>query len=120
MKGSEKILVGIAAILLVIAIVLGYQKYNLDIEIGAAEFAIIEIREQRIAAYDNKIDSLNKFIATLQTERDSIRDAKAKSETIFIERVERFNSLPVDEQYVFIANGLSEIDSIRRRYVSGL
>ena len=100
--------------------VLGVQKSNLDIEIGAGEYAIIKMREDKIEAYDNQIEGLTEKIVTLQIENDSLRNEKAKIEVVFINEVDSIASLPYGEQYIFISDGLSLLDSIRRRHDIGL
>ena len=119
MTTAEKILSGFIVILLIICVVLGVQKSNLDEEIGAAEFAVIEIREAKIAEYDNKIEKLNKIIAKLQTERKDVDAEQAETITITIRENNAIARLPYDEQFVYVANGLSSLDSIERRYFSG-
>jgi hypothetical protein len=120
MKGSEKILSVIIAILVAIVIVLSVLRQQSEVEIGATEYAIIELRKSRIAMYDNQIDSLNRIILTLQTERTKIDVQESKVRIVTIREIDSIARLPYDEQSIYIANGLSSLDSIKRRYFSGL
>tara|TARA_R110000782_G_scaffold122196_2_gene213437 strand:- start:108 stop:470 length:363 start_codon:yes stop_codon:yes gene_type:complete len=120
MTTAEKILSIFIVILLAITIVLGIQKSKLDAKIGAAEYAVIEIREARIKAYDNQIDLLNVFILKLQTERLEIDEQENTLPSVAVIENDSIALLPYDEQSIFIANGLSLLDSIERRHFSGL
>ena len=118
MTTAEKILSIFIVILLAITIVLGIQKSKLDAKIGAAEYAVIEIREARIKAYDNQIDLLNVFILKLQTENDSLRNEKAKIRTVTITEIDSIRALPFGGKRNFWTTEVSRIDSIRTRYLS--
>jgi hypothetical protein len=120
MKGSEKILSVIIAILVAIVIVLSVLRQQSEVEIGAKEYVIIELRKSRIAMYNNQIDSLNRIILTLQTERTKIDVQESKVRIVTIREIDSIARLPYDEQSIYIANGLSSLDSIKRRYFSGL
>lgn len=115
---TEKIL-GIAlVIVLIICVILGVQKSKLDEEIGAAEYAVIEIREAKIEAYDNKIDSLTEYITRLQIQNDSLKHEKSKIRTVTITEIDSIKFLPFDGKRVFWASETTRLDSTRTRYLS--
>jgi len=115
---TEKIL-GIAlVIVLIICVILGVQKSKLDVEIGAAKYAVIEIREAKIAEYDNKIDSLTEYITRLQITNDSLKNEKAKIRTVTITEIDSIKFLPFDGKRVFWTIQTARIDSTRTRYLS--
>jgi len=118
MKGYEKILAVIMAIMVVIIVVLGIQKTNADIEIGALEYQENELRESRIAIHDNQIDALNKIISTLQIENDSLRNEKRKIRTVTIHEIDSIRLLPFDGRAIFWTKEATRLDSVRSRYVS--
>ena len=118
MTTAEKILSGFIVILLIICVVLGVQKSNLDVEIGAGEYAIIKMREAKIESYDNQISSLSELIVTLQTENDSLRNEKAKIRTVTITEIDSIRLLPFDGKRVFWAIETTRLDSVRTRYLS--
>lgn len=118
MTTAEKILSGLIAILLIICVILGVQKSNLDIEIGAGEYAIIKMREAKIESYDNQIEGLTEKIVTLQTENDSLRNEKAKIRTVTITEIDSIRLLPFDGKRVFWTIETTRIDSVRVRYLS--
>ncbi len=115
---TEKVLSVFVAILLVLVIILGYQKSNLDVKIGNAEYAIIQMREQKIEAYDTQIVDLENFISTLQTERDNLKDEKSKIKIVTIIKMDSIRTLPFTGKRVFFAGEVSRLDSIRKRYTS--
>ena len=114
MKGYEKILAVIMAIMVVIIVVLGIQKTNADIEIGALEYQENELRESRIAIHDNQIDALNKIISTLQIENDSLRNEKKKIYTVTIHEIDSIRALPFVGKRVFFINQIHKLDSTYR------
>jgi len=118
MTSLEKVLVCALVLLLIICVVLGVQKSNLDVEIGAGEYAIIKMREAKIESYDNQIESLEQFIVTLQTENDSLRNEKAKIRTVTITEIDSIRLLPFDGKRVFWAIETTRLDSVRTRYLS--
>ena len=115
---TEKVLAIFVAILLVLVIILGYQKSTLDVKIGTAEYAIIQLREQKIEAYDNEIVKLESFISTLQTENDSLRNEKAKIRIITIIEIDSIRALPFGGKRNFWTTEASRIDTVRSRYLS--
>ena len=115
---TEKVLAIFVAILLVLVIILGYQKSTLDVKIGTAEYAIIQLREQKIEAYDTQIVKLENFISTLQTENDSLRNEKAKIRIITIIEIDSIRALPFTGKRFFFSAEITRIDSIRERYTS--
>ena len=108
---TEKVLAIFVAILLVLVIVLGYQKSTLDVKIGTAEYAIIQLREQKIESYDTQIVKLESFISTLQTERDKLR-------IITIIEIDSIRALPFGGKRNFWTTEASRIDTVRSRYLS--
>lgn len=120
MTSLEKTLAVALVIVLIICVVLGVQKSNIELEIGAVELRENELRQEIIYGYDNEIESLNEFITTLQAEREQLNAEKAKVKTVTIRENDSIARLPYDEQNVYIANGLSLLDSIERRHFSGL
>jgi prefoldin subunit 5 len=118
MTTAEKILSGFIVILLIICVVLGVQKSNLDIEIGAGEYAIIKMREAKIESYDNQIEGLTEKIVTLQIENDSLRNEKAKIRTVTIHEIDSIRFLPFDGKRVFWTAEVTRLDTVRTRYLS--
>lgn len=118
MSGSEKILIGLISILLVIVILLGVQNSQHAVEIGALEYQENEIREAQIKAYDSRINSLSELIVTLQTENDSLRNEKAKIRTVTITEIDSIRALPFGGKRMFWTTEVSRIDSVRKRYLS--
>ena len=115
---TEKVLAIFVAILLVLVIILGYQKSSLDVKIGNAEYAIIQMREQKIKAYDTQIVDLHNLISTLQTERDKLKDEKSKIKIVTITKIDSIKALPFTGKRVFFAGEIARIDSVRERYTS--
>lgn len=115
---TEKILSFFIAILLVLVIVLGYQNSSLEVKIGTAEYAIIQLREQKIEAHDNEIAKLENFISTLQTEKDKLKDEKSKIKIVTITKIDSIRALPFTGKRFFFSAEITRIDSIRERYTS--
>ena len=126
---TEKVLAIFVAILLVLVIILGYQKSTLDVKIGTAEYAIIQLREQKIEAYDNEIVKLESFISTLQTEKDKLKDEKSRIKIVTITKIDSIRiitiieidsirALPFTGKRFFFSAEITRIDSIRERYTS--
>ena len=115
---TEKILSVFIAILLVLVIILGYQNSSLEVKIGTSEYAIIQLREQKIEAHDNEIAKLENFISTLQTENDSLRNEKAKIRIITIIEIDSIRALPFGGKRNFWTTEAARIDSVRSRYLS--
>ena len=118
MTPLEKVLGGALVVVLIICVVLGVQKTNIELEIGAAEFKENEIREALIKTYDNHIVGLEEIISTLQTERDSLRNEKSKIRTVTITEIDSIRALPFTGKRVFWTTQTARIDSIRERYTS--
>jgi peptidoglycan hydrolase CwlO-like protein len=115
---TEKVLAIFVAILLVLVIILGYQKSSLDVKIGNAEYAIIQLREEKIEAYDTQIVDLQNLISTLQTERDKLKDEKSKIKIVTITKIDSIRTLPFTGKRVFWAIETTRLDSVRIRYLS--
>ena len=115
---TQKVLAIFVAILLVLVIILGYQKSSLDVKIGNAEYAIIQMREQKIEAYDTQIVELENLISILQTERDNLKDEKSRIKIVTITKIDSIKALPFTGKRVFFAGEIARIDSIRERYTS--
>ena len=115
---TEKVLAIFVAILLVLVIILGYQKSSLDVKIGNAEYAIIQLREEKIEAYDTQIVDLQNLISTLQTERDKLKDEKSKIKIVTITKIDSIRTLPFTGKRFFFSAEITRIDSIRERYTS--
>ena len=118
MTTSEKILSIFIAILLVITVVLGIKVDHASIEIGAAEYKLNELHEAQIELYDTQIDTLFDIITTLQTERDSLRNAKAKIKIVTIHEIDSIRALPFVGKRLFWSRQITRTDSIRERYTS--
>ena len=118
MTTAEKILCFFIVVLGILCVVLGVQKSQMDVEIGAAEYALNELHEAQIELYDTQIDTLFELITTLQTERDSLRNAKAKIKIVTIHEIDSIRALPFSGKRVFFTREITRLDSIRTRYLS--
>jgi len=118
MTTPEKIASIFIAILLFLVVVLSVRLLNTREQIGEVEAERNKIHNQRIAAYDLRILTLNDFISTLQTENDSLRNEKAKVITVTIHEIDSIRLLPFDGKRVFWSTEVTRIDSIRTRYLS--
>jgi hypothetical protein len=118
MTTTEKILSVFLLILLVITIVLGYQKYNLDLEIGVNEYRLNELHEAQIELYDNHIVGLTEKISTLQSEKKALQLEKKKIHREFVVQVDSIRDLPFTGKRVFFSREISRTDSIRERYTN--
>lgn len=115
---TAKVLSIFVAILLVLVIILGYQKSSLDVKIGNAEYAIIQMREEKIEVYDTQIVELENLISILQNERDNLKDEKSRIKIVTITKIDSIKALPFTGKRVFFAGEIARIDSIRERYTS--
>ena len=115
-----KVLSIIISIMLIVIIALSLSLIKSRESIGIKEAELNERHERRIIAYNKQITLLTDKITTLQTERNNLRNEKAKTRIITITEIDSVALLPFDQQYIFISDGLSSLDSIKRRHFSGL
>lgn len=116
MTPLEKVLGGALVVVLIICVVLGVQKTNIELEIGAAEFKENEIREALIKTYDSHIVGLEEIIVTLQSERDSLENEKSKIKIVTIHEIDSIRALPFTGKRFFFTREISRLDSLRTRH----
>lgn len=117
MNGSEKILAGFIAILVLIVMALSIKLLNTKESIGEKERELNRIHKTRITNYENQINTTRKIIRKLQAENEELTKRKQRVKVVTIREIDSVSALPFIEQANFWATEITRFDSIRERYV---
>lgn len=116
MKGSEKVLAAIMAILVVLLVILSVKYINVSDSIGDKEKYLNDIHAQRINAYESQIKTLSKNITTLEQENEALTKQKNRVKIVTIREIDSITRLPFIGKADFFAREIARTDSSRIRY----
>jgi len=117
MKGGEKILAIIIAILLIVVILLGIRLDGINDSIGVKELELNKEHQGRINTYQSNIEILENRISTLQSENENLKRVKSKVRVQTINQIDSVIALPFDGKAGFFTERISYLDTISRGYL---
>ena len=118
MNGSEKILAGFIAILVVVVVALSISLLNVRESIGEGERELNRLHQARITSYDNQILATRKIIRKLQAENEELTKKKQRVKVVTIREIDSVSALPFVSKAKFFAREIARTDSSRTRYLS--
>jgi len=118
MNGSEKILAGFIAILVLLVIAFSIKLLNREESIGEKGRELNRIHKTRITNYENQINTTRKIIRKLQAENEELTKQKQRVKVVTIREIDSITRLPFDGKSKFFAREIARTDSSRTRYLS--